>query len=287
MVRRPDSEIETREVLGWTGVHLFHFPISSCSQKTRIVLNLKGVDWTPHLVNHVENENWQAFYLGINPRGLVPTLVLDGAVHIESNDILEVLEERFPDPILFPIDRRAEIRARLAEEDALHIDLRMLSFRFVYGRPGSPKPAEILDTFRNLGPGTIDGRTDTKKAVEIEFYDRLAADGLTDDACRTSAAKFRSTFEDWDERLADTPYLLGTDLTAIDIAWFVYAYRLTAAGYPLARLHPRLGRWFAGLCDRTGFLDEVAIPLPLQATAAAARETQERTGTTFCDVTGF
>ena len=43
MVQLVDSDIKTREVLDWKGVHLLHFFLSSCSQKLRIFLNLKGI----------------------------------------------------------------------------------------------------------------------------------------------------------------------------------------------------------------------------------------------------
>ncbi|MGD0026711.1 MAG: hypothetical protein ABSC37_19185 [Xanthobacteraceae bacterium] len=42
MVQLVDSDIKTREVLGWKGVHVLHFIGSSCSQKLRAFLNLKG-----------------------------------------------------------------------------------------------------------------------------------------------------------------------------------------------------------------------------------------------------
>ena len=48
MVQLADRDILTREVLEWTGVHLFHNASSSCSQKTRIVLNAKRVEWVAH-----------------------------------------------------------------------------------------------------------------------------------------------------------------------------------------------------------------------------------------------
>ena len=49
MVQLVDSDIKTREVLGWKGVHVLHFAGSSCSQKLRIFLNLKGIPWESHL----------------------------------------------------------------------------------------------------------------------------------------------------------------------------------------------------------------------------------------------
>ena len=45
MVQLLDSDIKTREVLDWKGVHLIHYMGSSCSQKVRIFLNLKSIDW--------------------------------------------------------------------------------------------------------------------------------------------------------------------------------------------------------------------------------------------------
>ena len=42
MVQLLDSDIKTREVLDWKGIHLIHYITSSCSQKVRIFLNLKG-----------------------------------------------------------------------------------------------------------------------------------------------------------------------------------------------------------------------------------------------------
>ncbi len=98
MVQLLDNDIKTREVLDWKGVHVLHFMGSSCSQKLRIFLNLKGIKWESHLVDLFSNENFQPWFLGINPRGLVPVLVHNGAVHIESNDIIQYLEERFPAP---------------------------------------------------------------------------------------------------------------------------------------------------------------------------------------------
>ena len=61
-----------------------HFMGSSCSQKFRIFLNLKGIKWESHLVDLFTNENFLPWFLGMNPRRLVPVLVHDGAVHIEK-----------------------------------------------------------------------------------------------------------------------------------------------------------------------------------------------------------
>ena len=131
MVRLADEDIQTREVLDWTGVHLFHYSASSCSQKTRIFLNLKNIGWESHAIDLQTSANYEPWYLGINPRGLVPTLVIDGEVHIESNDIIAEFERRYPEPRLIPTGRENEVGALLRHEDDLHLDLRTLTFRFI------------------------------------------------------------------------------------------------------------------------------------------------------------
>ena len=155
-----DTDIRTREVLDWKGLHLFHAHASSCSQKVRIFLNLKGIPWESHPVNISASENISAFYLGINPRGLVPTMVHDGAVHIESNDILLYLEDLHPKPPLIPPEHRGEIASLLKHEDDLHTALRTVSFRFLLAHEKPPKSAEDLERYATLGSGTVGGVED-------------------------------------------------------------------------------------------------------------------------------
>ena len=106
MVELIADDIKTREVLGWKGVHVLHYWGSSCSQKLRIFLNMKEIQWESHLVDLQANENFSPWFLGINPRGLVPVLVHDGTVHIESNDIIVYLEKAFSTPSLIPATRK-------------------------------------------------------------------------------------------------------------------------------------------------------------------------------------
>src|SRR5262245_20349161 len=192
MVQLVDRDIKTREVLDWKGVHVLHFMGSSCSQKLRIFLNLKDIRWQSHPIDLPANENFRPWFLGINPRGLVPVLVHDGAVHIESNDIIQYLERVFPDPPLIPAGHENEIAALLRHEDDLHLDLRTLSFRFVFAPPRPPKPAEALASYSTNGSGTVQGLTDRDKQTQIEFWQRAAAEGFTDERVRASAQKFRA-----------------------------------------------------------------------------------------------
>ncbi|MGA8616093.1 MAG: glutathione S-transferase family protein [Xanthobacteraceae bacterium] len=257
MVQLIDSDIKTREVLGWKGVHVLHFMGSSCSQKLRVFLNLKKIPWHSHPVDLPGNENMQPWFLGINPRGLVPVLVHDGAVHIESNDIIQYLEQKFPQPKLIPSGYESEVVKLLKHEDDLHLDLRTLSFRFVFAPPGPPKSAEALASYAANGAGTVQGVKDTEKQIQIEFWKRAAKEGFTDTQARASAQRFRAEFDELDRTLAKQPYLLGGALSVLDIAWLIYQNRLTLAGYPFARLHPHVKAWADRLCAMPEFAKEI------------------------------
>ncbi len=285
MVQLVDSDIKTREVLGWKGLHVLHFTGSSCSQKLRIFLNLKKVPWQSHPIDLAHYENMQPWFLGINPRGLVPVLVHDGAVHIESNDIIQYLEKQFPMPKLIPAGHENEVAALLKHEDDLHLDLRTLSFRFVFAPSGPPKPAAALESYMKSGAGTVQGAKDREKQVQIAFWQRAAKDGFSDERARASALKFRTEFAALDETLAKQAYLMGNDLTVLDIAWFIYEHRLTLAGYPFARLHPHVHSWAEKLRAGPEFAREVGQSRHSPEQLDTIRHTQ--VGKTLEMVAGF
>jgi glutathione S-transferase len=270
-----ESDIRTREVLGWKGLHLLNAPQSSCSQKLRIFLDEKGIVWESHPVNLGRNENITPWFLGINPRGVVPVLVHDGAVHIESNDILLYLEALYPTPRLIPAGAEGRIEDLLRHEDDLHFDLRNLSFRFVFAPPESPKSEATLATYATAGSGEVGGRKDAGVDAQIDYWRRYRAEGgISDATARASTLRFRAAFAELDTALADHGFLIGDDLTVVDIAWFIYVDRLTYAGYPFARLHPRLSAWFARLSERPAFARERAVSGQLRDHVETVRAAQ-------------
>jgi glutathione S-transferase len=281
-----EQDIKTREVLGWQGLHLLHADFSTCSQKTRIFLNLKGIDWVSHPVDLAGQKNYTPWFLGINPRGLVPVLVHDGAVHIESNDILTYLEATFPEPRLIPAACEEEMRGLLKEEDDLHMDVRALTMRFVVPRTLATKKPQALATYEE-DLGTVGGTPDPHKQRELDFWNEYAVSGTTDERARTAAHNFKRSYETLEERLRDHPYLMGDALTLLDIAWWIYTDRLSAAAYPFARLHPRIHAWYQGLLARPEFAKEVVVPAPLRVLTMGLHAVQSLRGQTLSRVAGF
>ena len=128
----------------------------------------------------------------------------------------------------------------------------------MFAPPGPPKPAEALASYAANGSGTVQGARDRDKEIQIEFWQRAAKEGFSDERVRASAQKFRTEFDALNQRLMQLPYLMGESLSVLDIAWFIYAYRLSLAGYPLKRLHPRVGAWEEKLRARPEFAKEIA-----------------------------
>lgn len=94
-------------------MQLYSYFRSSATYRVRIALNLKGIDHGVIPVNLVAGEQRSERYREHNPQGLLPTLITGDAVITQSTAILEWLEERHPEPALYPRDslQRAQVRA--------------------------------------------------------------------------------------------------------------------------------------------------------------------------------
>ncbi|MCK0129241.1 glutathione S-transferase family protein [Erythrobacter sp. F6033] len=285
MVMLQECDIQTKEVLDWKGLHLFHFKGSTCSQKIRIFLRLKGIEWTSHHLDLARKQHLTPFYMGINPRGLVPTLVHDGKVIIESNDILAYLEAQFPEPALTPSGESGRIATLLKAEDDLHLDIRALTMRFVFPSFLTKRLEKDISAYERAGSGTVEGERDEHREHEMTFWrDMNTNGGITDGQADKAVARFREALNRFEEGLGHHRYLAGDSLTLVDIAWYIYARRLLAAGYPMARWHPSFSAWFDQLDARSEFRDEVPSGGIVGAIAATLHAAQRLKGSTLEDV---
>ena len=255
------SDIKTKEILDWKGVHLLNYQFSACSMKTRIYLNLKKIPFTSHQINLSTGENFSEWFQGINPRSLVPVLIHDGEVHIESNDILEYLEGCFKESPLIPENMEEKIKELLKFEDNLHVDIRNITFKFLVPR--------FLNKGKSVQPkaknkATLNGELDSMDDVNRNFWEHYEKYGITDEDASRSLIRFRTALEDLNDQLEDSPYILGAELSLVDIAWFIYATRIQHANYPLQRLHPNVSGWYERLYANVLFRKEVRRPLIMQ-----------------------
>lgn len=249
-----DSDvIQTKEVLSWQGLHLLHFQTSSCSQKVRILLNELKLDWQAHPINLIKRENATTWFMGINPRGVVPVLVDNGKVYVESNDILRYLDDKYCPPntsYFFDDDKELASKAELLleQEGELHVALRLLTI--VFG-PLKAKDKDEIDNFEKNGP------SDAKRDSEIEWWRKMSNKGISSQDITVACHQYFHAFTALDGILEDSEWLVGNKFSIVDIAWFTDLQRLTALGYPLTT-HPNLYAYYNKLAKRPALLADSA-----------------------------
>jgi len=275
MILDPE-QVTTEEVKHWRGLHLLHFKASSCSQKVRILLGEKGIAWESHPVDLLRHAHATPWYLGINPRGVVPVLVHDGVVHVESNDILEYLDALPSEvPPYFPQtgSERQIVAESLALEDDLHMDLRNITMGFTVPAKLAAKPPKVLDDYEKSGA------SDSKRDKEVAWWRAFAEKGITREQSRASGAAFAGAFETLEKRLSSENWLIGGRISVLEIAWFISIHRVVSAGYPIEN-HPRLKQHYEGLLRRNSFAREVDMGVQGVALKAYAKY-RELTGSSL------
>jgi glutathione S-transferase len=232
------------DVPGMRGLHLFHFVVSNCSQRVRTALEEKGLAWESHHVNLLAREHLTADYQRINPNGVVPTLVHDGRVVIESNDIIRYLDEQFPEPPLVAADpaARAAVQALIELASAAQPAIKVLSHELLF-RPHRKVTDEDVALFERQ-------HNDASLAVFLrDFMENGAAWQVRLDAAH---ADMRDRLAILERTLSAGPWLSGDAFGLADVSWIVNVHRLAQAGYDLAAC-PRLLDWYAVARARPAF----------------------------------
>ena len=80
-----------------TDLTLYHNGPSTCSQKVRLILELKKLSYNSIDVKLLAGEQHDPEYVKLNPNHVVPTLVTKDSVLIESNLIVEYLDDAYPE----------------------------------------------------------------------------------------------------------------------------------------------------------------------------------------------
>ena len=242
-------------------LELYHNAMSVCAQKVRLVLAEKDIEPTLHHLNLRKGDQLAPEYLKLNPNGVVPTLVHDGRVVIESTLIAEYLDEAFPELALRPADLadRAAMRIFASIPDqGLHAACGVVStvvaFRHQYL---ALSPAELI---RNIEETPDPARRERKrlgieKGIDAPFVP---------DALRA----YDGALARMEAKLAEGPWLMGAQYTLADVAMTPYVTRLAHLHFDgMWARRPRLAAWHARIQARpnyraiAGFVDPGYVAL--------------------------
>jgi glutathione S-transferase len=230
-------------------LELYHNNISVCAQKVRLVLAEKGLEWKGHHINLRAGEQSRPEFLKINPKALVPALIHDGSVIVESTVICEYLDEAFPTPALKPADlvQRARMRQwAKVPDDGIHVHCASVSFAGVFARQiKSGFDAKGLEArFRSM--------PDQARAARQRL---IMEQGFEVPFVRDAVRAFDKMLADMEKTLSDGPWLAGDAYSLAEACITPYVERLHRLGLaPMwERSRPRVTDWFRLIQARSSF----------------------------------
>jgi glutathione S-transferase len=226
---------------------LYHGSTSVCAIKARLVLEEKGLAWEGELLDLQRGDQHRPEYLKLNPNAVVPTLVDDGRVVIESTLIIEYLDEAYPEPALMPPNpyRRAQARLWMKKiDDHLHAATSAVTFAAAFRRH-----------FLKLSPQELDARLARIPDPAYRERQRLSIEqGLQAPHVAAALRSFERYFAEMEQALGASQWLAGETYSLADAAATPYINRAAMLGMQALWQHrPRLQEWRERIMARPSF----------------------------------
>ena len=224
-------------VLDFKGLHLYHAHISNCSARVRLLLEEKKLPWESHHIFLAKRENVTKEYFGINPKGVVPSLVHDGKVITESNDILIYLEDAFPDPSFRDVadEKQPEIDRWLKISGDAHMPGIKTFQYYKRNAKAMKKTEEEVALYRRL----------QKDPAYLAFHGKhdLPGQSFTAQDAETATNLLDGYFTEMEDILSEDRWLVGDTYTLADISWSPTITTLMRGGYDFSAF-PNLMAWY-------------------------------------------
>jgi glutathione S-transferase len=203
---------------------LYHAPASPNSRRARMFLSEKGVSLPLVSIDLATGEQHGDAYCAINPRRVVPTLVLeDGTAIGEVLAIWRYLEEVFPATPLLGATAKDKALVTMWERRA-----ELEGF------------AAVMEGVRNAAPRlagrAIAGPHDYAQIPEL---------------VERSKRRIANFYRDMDARLGEAPFIAGENFSAADITALVTVdFATRAFDMPIPSESIALKRWYAIVAAR-------------------------------------
>ncbi len=221
---------------------------STCAQKVRVLLHEKGEEWKTEWLDLRAGDQHKPDYLKLNPNGVVPTIVDDGDVVIESSVIIQYLDEtRSQSPSFTPTDaiERTRMRRWMQRIDSeLHVAIAVLSVGLVFRNElmAKQKTPEALEAHLAKIPNP--------KFAEIW---RVSIEhGIKNPAFEGALKSWMQALYDMEAALGEHDFVCGASCSLADISLLPYVMRLDHLGVmePLRSDLPRVFKWYQSMRER-------------------------------------
>jgi glutathione S-transferase len=251
-------------------IEVYNYPLSPCGEKVRFALAEKGLTWVDRHIDLESKQNLSPEFLQLSPKGLVPVLVADGTVIVESTVINEFIDDAWPTPLLRPSSPsdRAMMRGwtKLVDE-VLHP-----------AWPGIAWPILVRPAWLRLDPKDVEHMLekliDPVRRARQERHYRL---GLNSPDAKQSLDVFKDVCDAMERQLSTARWLAGEQYSLADIALFPYLFAVDVFGLSalFANGRPRLAQWYRDISARPAFGGDARSmfdPERLRAVAAYGAE---------------
>jgi glutathione S-transferase len=207
-----------------SALKLYHSASSPNSRRVRMFLAEKGLTVPLAPVDLAKAEQHSAAYRAINPRRVVPTLVLEGGTAIgEVPAIWRYLEEVFPMPALLGSSPKEKALVTMWER-----------------RTELEGFAAVMEGVRN-GAERLKGRA----IAGPHNYDQIPA------LVERSKLRVKDFCADLDVRLTEDPFVAGERFSAADITALVTVdFATKAMSFPAPGEHRALNHWYENVSSR-------------------------------------
>lgn len=230
-------------------IALYHNDMSVCAQKVRMTLAEKQLQWESHHLDLRAGDQQQPEYIKLNPNAVVPTLVDDGAVIIESTVICEYLDDAYPDPNLRPRNGAARARMRLWTkqlDEGIHAATSTLSNGIAFRHQKLAWGIEKLEEFHRKMPNSArreQSWENITKGVDSRYF-------------IDAAKRFEKLLGDMEETLTHGSWLAGDEYSLADVSYAPYITRLDHLQLQFLWDHrPHIANWYGRLRERPSYYD--------------------------------
>ena len=202
---------------------LYHANISTCSQKVRLALAEKGVEFESVVMNLRAGDQYVPDYRKMNPNAVVPTLVNGDDVIIESTVINEYIDDAFDGPALRPQQpgERAVMRCWTKQlDEGLHAAIVVFSFCIAFRNDFKDRTDKEMVAFY----------TQMNNPGKEKFYRAALSQGMDHEGFIPAVHRYRKLLQDMETALSGRDWLAGEAYSLADIGLVPYLLRLEHLG---------------------------------------------------------
>ncbi len=235
---------------------LFHNAVSTCSQKVRWMLSEKQMEFASREIDLLAGEQHADWYTKIHPDHVVPALLDDETVILESSLIMMYLDQIGGGEPLVPDDPLEAHRMRSWThliDHKIHAEAAVITFALGPRHLVNAQPAETREAAISR---IVDPIARAQRRSVLEH-------GVEAPEFKTAIERFIKMLDEMETRLQHAQWLAGAAPTIADGAVLPYVLRLEHLSLDnMIAAYPGVTAWLARMKQRPSFASVVEQWIP-------------------------